>query len=48
MGKFASCDGYATRDAQRVDFCHVVRFAGAAKTARIAEIRTYLVDGSDR
>lgn len=42
-GKFASCDGYLTRGDSRVDFCHMFRFSGAAKTARIVEIRTYLV-----
>ena len=43
-GRFAACDGYLTLDGRRADFCHVFRFTGAAKTARIAEIRTYLVE----
>lgn len=41
-GRLAACDGYLVRGEERVDFCHVVRFAGATKTARIREIRTYL------
>lgn len=43
-GKLAACDGYVTHGESRVDFCHVLRFTGAAKTAKIAEIRTYLVE----
>lgn len=42
-GRLAACDGYLVRGTQRVDFCHVIRFAGASKTARIREIRTYLM-----
>lgn len=41
-GRLAACDGYLVRGAERVDFCHVIRFAGAAKTATIREIRSYL------
>lgn len=41
-GRLASCDGYLVRDGERVDFCHMIRFAGATKTAKIREIRTYL------
>lgn len=41
-GRLAACDGYLLRGTQRVDFCHVLHFAGATKTARIREIRTYL------
>lgn len=41
-GRLAACDGYLLRGAERVDFCHVIRFAGASKTAKIREIRTYL------
>ena len=41
-GRLAACDGYLVRGQERVDFCHVLRFAGATKTARIREIRTYL------
>lgn len=41
-GRLAACDGYLIRGQERVDFCHVLRFAGAAKTSPIREIRTYL------
>ena len=41
-GRLAACDGFVVRGDERVDFCHVLRFAGAAKTAKIREIRTYL------
>lgn len=41
-GRLAACDGYLVCDTERVDFCHVIRFAGASKTAKIREIRTYL------
>lgn len=42
-GRLAACDGHLERDGQRVDFCHMFRFASTAKTATIAEIRTYLI-----
>lgn len=41
-GRLAACDGYLMRGDQRVDFCHVLRFAGTTKTALIREIRTFL------
>ena len=41
-GRLAACDGYLMREGERVDFCHVIRFAGTTKTAKIREIRTYL------
>lgn len=41
-GRLAACDGYLARGAERVDFCHVIRFAGVSRTAKIREIRTYL------
>lgn len=41
-GRLAACDGYLVRGRERVDFCHVIHFAGVAKTARIREVRTYL------
>lgn len=40
-GRLAACDGYMVRDGQRIDFCHMIRFAGTTKKAKIAEIRTY-------
>lgn len=45
-GRLAACDGHLERDGQRVHFCHMFRFASTAKTARIAEIRTYLIPAS--
>lgn len=42
-GREAACNGRLLTDAERIDFCHVFRFSGAAKTARIVHIRTYLV-----
>lgn len=41
-GRLAACDGYMTDDAARIDFCHTFRFASTSKTAKVAEIRTYL------
>ena len=41
-GRHAACDGYLVRGEERVDFCHVIRFAGATKTAKIREIRYLL------
>lgn len=45
-GRLAACDGYLSADDRRVDFCHMIRFAGAAKTAKIVEIRTYIEPGT--
>lgn len=44
-GRLAACDGYMVRAGERIDFCHMLRFAGATKTAKIAEIRTYIAEG---
>ena len=41
-GRLAACEGYLVRGEERADFCHMIRFTGATKTARIREIRTYL------
>lgn len=46
-GRLAACDGFVSDADGRVDFCHVLHFTGAAKTARISGIRTYL-EGSAR
>ena len=40
-GRLASCDGYLEAGTTRLDFSHVFRFAGATKTAKITELRTY-------
>lgn len=42
-GKASSCNGRMSTVTGRIDFCHVFRFSGAAKTARIVHIRTYFV-----
>lgn len=42
-GRASSCNGFMLTDTGRIDFCHVFQFSGAAKTARIVHIRTYLV-----
>lgn len=42
-GRVSSCDGRMLTATERIDFCHVFRFSGAAKTARIVHIRTYYV-----
>lgn len=44
-GRLAACDGYMVREGERIDFCHMFRFAGATKTAKITEIRTYIAEG---
>ncbi|WP_417233455.1 hypothetical protein [Arthrobacter sp.] len=41
-GRLAACDGFLADGPRRVDFCHVLHFTGASKTARIAAVRTYL------
>ncbi|WP_159617451.1 hypothetical protein [Arthrobacter zhaoguopingii] len=44
-GREGSTDGVLTfRDGRRQAFCHVLRFASAVKTARVTEIRSYLID----
>lgn len=42
-GRFASCDGYLEGEARCIDFSHVIRFASASRTAKIAELRTYCI-----
>lgn len=42
-GRLASCDGYLEKGASRVAFSHVFRFVSTSKTAKIAEIRTYMI-----
>ncbi|WP_372698011.1 nuclear transport factor 2 family protein [Arthrobacter sp. JSM 101049] len=41
-GRMAACDGALVATGRRVGFCHMIRFTGAARTARIADVRTYL------
>lgn len=41
-GRHASCDGYVTQGERTVSFFHMIRFASAAKTAKIVEIRSYV------
>ena len=40
-GKVASCNGMLVSGPTRIDFCHVFRFTGATKTAKVAEITSY-------
>ncbi len=48
-GRLAACDGYFHNGTQRTEFCHMFRFAGAAKTSTVAEIRTFVCsDGEGR
>lgn len=42
-GKTAACEGIMHIENKRVDFCHIFRFSGAAKSAKIAEVRTFLI-----
>ncbi len=41
-GREAACEGTLLASGGAIDFCHVIRFAGAAKTARVVEVRTYI------
>lgn len=43
-GRLASCDGYLETGTTRTAFSHAIRFAGAAKSAKVAEVRTYCID----
>ena len=43
-GRLASCDGYLEAGTKRVAFSHAIRFAGAAKSAKIVELRTYCIE----
>ncbi len=47
-GREGSTDGVLTfRDGRRQAFCHVLRFASTGKTAKVTEMRSYLVDLPD-
>ena len=43
-GRLASCDGYLEADGKRLNFSHAIRFASTSKTAKIAELRSYLIE----
>ncbi|TDK24534.1 hypothetical protein E2F48_11900 [Arthrobacter crusticola] len=44
-GREGSADGVlAFRNGRRQAFCHVLRFASTVKTAKVTEMRSYLVD----
>lgn len=43
-GRLASCDGALSSGPLRTYFSHVFRFASTAKTARIKDIRSYLIN----
>lgn len=42
-GKFAACDGQLEGDGKSLQFAHMLRFTGAARTAKVAEVRSYLL-----
>ena len=44
-GRLASCDGYLEAGGKRMGFSHSLRFASTSKTAKIAELRSYCIDG---
>lgn len=46
-GRLASCDGVLDDGERTYAFSHVLRFAGTTKTAKVAEIRTYLIEQID-
>lgn len=43
-GRLASCDGFVQGGATRIAFSHAIRFAGAAKTAKVAAVRSYCIE----
>lgn len=45
-GYAASVHGKVIGTNQSYDFCHVYRFAGASKTAKIKEITSYIITGN--
>ena len=45
-GRYASCDGSLEAGSQSLQFNHVFRFTSTSKTAKIAEIRSYLIESS--
>lgn len=45
-GRLAACDGHYESGSSTVEFSHVFRFASTVKTARIAEVRSYLIERS--
>lgn len=40
-GKTAACEGTLHTDTTPIDFCHVITFTGAGKTAKVAGIRSF-------
>lgn len=44
-GYIASANGVVITDNGAYDFCHVYRFTGASKTAKIKEITSYIIAG---
>lgn len=43
-GRLASCDGYLETGDRRIHFNHSIRFAGAVKTSKIVQIRSYCIE----
>lgn len=46
-GRFAACEGTLHSGTSATDFCHVIVFTGAGKTAKIAGIRTFSAEVPD-
>lgn len=42
-GRLASCDGYLVDGNEKIEFSHAIRFASASKTAKIVEIRSFII-----
>ncbi|MCF8569973.1 hypothetical protein L5G32_06805 [Gordonia sp. HY002] len=42
-GRLAACDGFVETESGRVSFSHAFRFAGAAKSATVKELRSYCI-----
>lgn len=42
-GRLASCDGTLTAGDTRLDFSHTFRFASTAKSAKVAEVRSFCI-----
>lgn len=43
-GRLASCDGFFEDGDTRIDFSHAFRFTNTAKSGRVAEVRSYLIE----
>lgn len=41
-GREAACEGTVGAVGEAVEWCHIIRFTGAASSAKIAQVRTYM------